>query len=359
MKKRHWIIAAALLLGTTSQAQTEVTAGVMRGKDYGVTYLLPKTEIELIVYTTKHTYEPGELHQYAEQYLRQRNPNTRPNTHWTIDRIETKLIGTPDKEKVYFVKLKDKTVAPLMELTEDGIVRSINLPITTSKSIAPTKEKMTNTGEIGAEAYLTEEILMSNSTAKMAELVAKEIYGIRESRNALLRGETENMPKDGEQLKIMLDNLTRQEQALSELFTGATQSESQIHTIRIEPKEMKDEVVFRFSKKMGILDKDDLAGVPTYISITDMKIPTVTPLEGSETTTKKKELDGIAYNVPGRAHIILTKDNKVIFEDERPVSQFGTTEYLANVLFNKNSTIQVLFDTTTGGLIKVERNEEK
>ena len=29
---------------------------------------------------------------------------------------------------------------------------------------------------------------MASSTAKMAELVAKEIYNIRESKNALLRG---------------------------------------------------------------------------------------------------------------------------------------------------------------------------
>lgn len=51
---------------------------------------------------------------------------------------------------------------------------------------------------------------MSNSSAKMAELVAKEIYSIRESRNALLRGEADNMPKDGAQLKLMLDNLNQQ-----------------------------------------------------------------------------------------------------------------------------------------------------
>ena len=35
---------------------------------------------------------------------------------------------------------------------------------------------------------------MSNSSAKMAELVAKEIYSIRESKNALLRGEADNIP---------------------------------------------------------------------------------------------------------------------------------------------------------------------
>ena len=72
---------------------------------------------------------------------------------------------------------------------------------------------------------------------------------------------------------------------------------------------------------------------------------------------KKKEesLEGIAYRVPGRAQIILRQGNNTLLKTEVPVTQFGTIEYLAPVLFNKNSTIQVLFDTTTGGLIKVER----
>ena len=45
--KKNLLILAALSLSATVAAQTEVTAGVMHGKDYGVTYLLPKTEIEI------------------------------------------------------------------------------------------------------------------------------------------------------------------------------------------------------------------------------------------------------------------------------------------------------------------------
>ena len=56
--KKNILILSALLLTTTSMAQTEVTTGVMRGKDYGVTYLLPKTEIEIVLQTTKHSYTP-------------------------------------------------------------------------------------------------------------------------------------------------------------------------------------------------------------------------------------------------------------------------------------------------------------
>ena len=53
--KRNLMITAALLATLTAAAQTEVTVGVMRGKDYGVTYMLPKTQIEIVLQVTRHT----------------------------------------------------------------------------------------------------------------------------------------------------------------------------------------------------------------------------------------------------------------------------------------------------------------
>ena len=74
---------------------------------------------------------------------------------------------------------------------------------------------------------------------------------------------------------------------------------------------------------------------------------------------KKKEMEGIAYNVPGQAMVTLTDGKKKLYEGEIPVTQFGIIEYLAPVLFNKNSTIKVYFDPVTGGLLKVDREESK
>lgn len=346
--KRKMIWLAGLLITASTYAQTDVTTGIMRGKDYGVTYLLPKTEIEIVVEATKHTYMPGEFCKYADRYLRMNNVSADPEIYWTIDKLQTRVAGVPDKNNVYFVKLKDKTVAPLMELTEDGIVRSINMP-RSNRTVPATKVTAAAQETVDPRKFLTEEILMASSRAKMAELVAKEIYSIRESKNALLRGEADNMPQDGAQLKIMLDNLNLQERAMTEMFSGTLKEESKTFTIRLVPKEMDKEVAFRFSKRLGVVDKDDLAGEPYYITVTDLKTPVIPEDDG------KKKVDGVAYNVPGRAHVILTGNSKVLFDGELPVTQFGTTEYLAPVLFNKNSTIKVLFDTATGGLLKVDR----
>lgn len=51
------IILTGLLLSTSAYAQTEVTAE-LPGKDYGVTYALPKTAINIEVKVNKVTYTP-------------------------------------------------------------------------------------------------------------------------------------------------------------------------------------------------------------------------------------------------------------------------------------------------------------
>ncbi|WP_281643659.1 DUF4831 family protein [Bacteroides zoogleoformans] len=347
--KKNVLIFSALLSAATSVAQTEVTTGVMRGKDYGVTYLLPKTEIEIVLQTTKHSYTPGEFCKYADRYLRLNNVSAEQETYWTLDKVESRVIGLPDKDNVYFVKMKDKTVAPLMELTEEGIVRSINIPFS-GRQNTKTPEVTTPEARIDPRSFLTEEILMSNSSAKMAELVAKEIYSIRESKNALLRGEADNMPKDGAQLKLMLDNLNQQERAMTEMFSGKVKEESKTIVIRLTPEEMQNVVAFRFSKKLGVVADTDLAGEPYYLTITNLKTPDISATEDS-----KKKVDGIAYNLPGKAQLTLIYNNQKLLDESLSVTQFGTVEYLAPVLFNKKSTIKVLFDTATGRLIKVDR----
>lgn len=64
----------------------------------------------------------------------------------------------------------------------------------------------------------------------------------------------------------------------------------------------------------------------------------------------------------GKGYLFLGKSGtgkSKLYEGEIPVTQFGIIEYLAPVLFNKNSTIKVYFDPVTGGLLKVDREESK
>lgn len=58
---------------------------------------------------------------------------------------------------------------------------------------------------------------------------------------------------------------------MTEMFTGNTVEQSQTFTVRITPKEMQNAVISRFSTRLGVVDSNNLAGEPIYISITDLK----------------------------------------------------------------------------------------
>ena len=349
-----------------SYAQTEVTQGVTFGKKFGVTYMLPQTEIKIEAEATRQHYEPGQFSKYAERYLRLRDVKQEAETSWTLDEVKVNIVGVPDPSNIYFVEMKDRTTAPLMELTADGIVRSINLPFTGDKKTEQPQAKQQEDEALpDPRTFLTEEILMTNSTAKMAELVAREIYSIRESKNALLRGEAENLPKDGAQLQIMLDNLNKQEKAMVQMFEGKVTTEKHHFTKRVTPEEMSNHVVFRFSKKLGFVEADDLAGEPVELTIVNKQLIPEQPAEPEGKSSRsiisiltngnKSAIEGVAYNVPGKADVKLTYQHKDIINTELSLTQFGTHEYLADQLFNRNTVTKVLFDVNTGALLKIDR----
>ncbi|WP_302614820.1 DUF4831 family protein, partial [uncultured Bacteroides sp.] len=87
------IMAAGVLMATSAYAQTEVLTGVTRGKDYGVVYSLPKTQIELEIKTSKVSYTPGEFCKYADRYLRLNNVSPTPETYWELTGVKVKSVG--------------------------------------------------------------------------------------------------------------------------------------------------------------------------------------------------------------------------------------------------------------------------
>lgn len=347
-------------------SQTEVTPGVTFGKKFGVTYILPQTEIAIEAKATRQHYEPGQFSQYAERYLRLSGVKLEAETTWTLDEVKLNIVGVPDPTNIYFVEMKDRTTAPLMELTADGIVRSINLPFVGDQKAVQQQVKQQEEEILpDPRSFLTEEILVANSTAKMAELVAREIYSIRESKNALLRGEADNLPKDGAQLQIMLDNLNKQEKAMIQMFEGKVENETIHFSTKVTPENMNNKVVFRFSKKLGFVDADDLSGEPVELSIVNKNLIPEPPVEADGKTSKsivsildngsKTAIEGVAYNVPGKADVKLTYQHKDIINTELSITQFGTREYLSSQLFNRNTMTKVQFDVNTGALLKIDR----
>ena len=350
IKKTLITIGLFASLGIHAQ---DITAYSPNTLDEGIVYFLPKTRLEVKVTANKVTYTPGELCQYAERYLKLQGVSAQPKEYWEIQDIFVVPIGVPDTNKVYAIKLKDKMVTSQVELTDDGIIKAIN---TTNPTILVNDIPLQNTQpkRVDPRSFMTEEMLMAGSTGKTAELIAKEIYNIRESKNSLTRGQADYMPQDGAALKIMLENLDKQEKAFTEMFSGYTQHQSQIFTFYVEPnEEIKDQVVFRFSQKLGVLDNNNLAGEPICISVTnESNLP---PVNEEDKKAKKKPV-GVIYNIPGKGKVSVYGMNRKYFEHNFAVTQFGETEVLTNNLFNKKMNTRVIFNPRTGGIVKIDKD---
>lgn len=348
--KKNIIIALATSMSLVVSAQTQVAEFNPGIAANGVNYTLPKTVLEVEALALKVTYTPGEFARYADRYLHIGEVAADPSIQWKLNTLEVRQEGVPDTSKVYTVKLKDKTVAPMAQLTPSGILVAVNTHADTEEYTLPPVRTVGH--KLEARQYLTEDILSATSIAKMAELTAQEILDIRESKNSIKRGQVESMPKDGASLKIVLDELNRQEEALTQLFTGYTDTTFMARSFTVIPTEDIDEqVLFRFSRKLGFVDADDLAGDPYYLSVKDQH----TVVLPDEKMGVKRKIEGLVYNMPSMASVIISTMQGVVYKKDLPFAQFGTIDTLSPSLFNKGATPKLTLNPATGGILHLEQ----
>lgn len=350
---KYKLLAAACLLATAATAQTEVSDYHPGVTEEGITYFLPDTHVQVVVKATRVHHDPGEFCQYAERYLRLQQVPQVAYDEWTLDGVTLSTFGRADKSRAYTVRLKQKTSAPLVGLSQDGRLLSINTEATVEPALqqpSVVKEKSEN---YSPDNYKTQEILSAGSTSKMAELTAGEIYDIRENRGLLAKGQADFMPKDGEQLRLMLASLDTQEEGLLKLFTGTQTRETHTFVFDVLPKTDGEKVLLmRFSKYLGVVDSDDPAGEAVFLSVTDLK--TLPEVAVDPKAKAKKDVEDVRYAVPGRASVSVFTDDKELASQSFPMAQFGRVEHLGADLFNKKMGTRIQFYPETGGIAKVE-----
>lgn len=357
MNIRNSALLFILALGITPLSAQGISAPYQPGiTQDAVSYWLPKTQLTIQVKAQKQTLKPGEFSRYAERYLRLSDVRDKAEEIWSISDVQILISGIPDKSQLYTLAFNANGTRPYIELTKDGILRAVNVHTdeTTVKPQKPTPVQPAK--KINPQDYMTEEILMAGSTAKMAELTAKEIYSIRESRNAITRGQAEFVPKDGESLKFMLESLSAQEEALLTLFSGTSETEEVTFTINVTPDAViNKQILFRFSTKLGVLPVDNLAGEPVWIDITDRNMTenySVSPdtQKKSSSNKNKKEAAFLYYRIPGRAIVKIYNNRTSFIEQDIQIAQFGKVEVVSSTLMGKHADTKITFDPITGNV---------
>ena len=315
----------------------------------GTSYYLPKTAMKFTLTVEKTQYEPGQFAGYAQRYMKQDDVQLEASTTYRI--VDTRMhnIAMPDTAKRFTLSLDKRYTISTVERTDNGQLLAINAEpkrVTEPAPFVPARKPRA----LNPRDFMNEDMLTAGSTAKMAQLIAQEIYDIRDSRNQLQRGQAEFMPADGQQLRIMMDGLNTQERALRQVFEGTTVKDTTEVTLVFVPTENVDrQLFFRFSRHFGLVDNDDLSGVPYYITVyTDAKATEDTEAQKKE--KKDKDDIGLVVNTPQKVRATLYCENKVVDSYEFNAGQFGGTESLSGALFGKKLTTQIVLNPITGGI---------
>lgn len=343
-------------------AQSEVIKiSALKSANYGVVYSLPLTTLILDVEFSKITLKAGPYARYAEKYLGVTDPIiSEDQTYFSLDKIYLDTKGVPDQKETYLIEFKPKTSAPFVSLTQEGLICAINAEYAPEQQPKrPTNRRDENDAlpTVSVRSTYTEEYLRAGSVAKMAEVAAKQIYKLRESRMDLLTGEAENVPRDGEAMKIVLQQLETQEKALTELFIGSSATQKQTATFEIEPAgNMENQIIFRFSKFLGVVDADDLSGNPVYLNLKKLDAVVETPPVNPKEKNPKPGADAkaIVYNIPGKASVEIFYGTRQMYKGEMQIAQFGTRQTLAASMFDdKKGPIRIYFYPETGAIKQI------
>jgi len=204
-------------------------------------------EVSYNVYYTEITKTRGELYLYSERYLGTSDVIMADSHTFVLDKI--KFIN-PDNHSTPAAKSSGNNWEP----TEKTKIANL-LP-------------------------LSEETMMATNLAKKAESVAKQIYRIREIRMSILSGDAEHMPADGQSMQLVLDELKKQEKALTSMFVGKTTTKTHRQKITFSVSDSDKAIqmpLLKFSKEQGPLNAQDDQGDMVTLNIIRTTQPVLAP----------------------------------------------------------------------------------
>lgn len=350
---KHGILTTLILgMALLATAQDVVQLRPEKFNDYALNYYLPKTVTEIEFVASKTTRKAGEYYQYARKYLGISDVITEDSETWHLESATITSRGEANTDERYQLTFKAGQT-PYIFVSEEHTILSVNTAPDTNTITTATAANQDVINDIDSSKALSSDILMSGSIAKMAEMAAKQIYRIRESRMDILTGDADNMPADGESLRIVIEQLEQQEQALTALFEGTTSVEYVTQKMVYIPTDnVENQVILRFSEHLGFVDASDLCGAPIYLSV-DVTERGEYPLD-NKGVVKKVPKGALAYNIPGKIDISLHFDSKTLAREELSVAQLGVVFGLDPALLSrKKERTYVVFDPTTGGITQI------
>ena len=352
------LIGASMLCASYAQVVEEGEAALV--------YYSPKTTISIDFEYTVETYEPGLYAQYAEAMLGVKDVVTENKTIYRLKDVQIRTATTTDFERPHKVTA-EPGIPLLLTINEKGLLTGYNLPPFSPKdrdrrdrsSFSNTTCKISTT-EV---APFPEEVLQAATPLAQANEVAKQIMHLRETRMYLLNGEVEHAPADGQAMQLVLEELDKQEQALTALFTGKKSFRAEHKKVQIEPiaKNMfkgvrtKEELYF-FSEENGFTDGDNVDADTIKVTIYANPM-TYLPVDDADQKGKKKApaVSQIVYNLPGKCEVEVNYNGQNKAKRTVEIAQYGVDVPLGKDVFTGKELPVIVVSERTGNIVSISK----
>jgi len=331
-------------------------------QESSIVYYSPKTTMVFDFTYQEKTYEKGPFAQYAEELLGIENAVTENKTTYQMKHVSILTRTDVDLERAHKVSAEAGVPIQLLTITDKGLLKGYNLP-----EGGKNRDKNTNTSTERSKAKqetvpsFPEEILEAKSEAEQAQLIAKQIFRLRETRTYLLSGEVEHAPADGTAMKLVLDELDKQEKQFVSLFTGKTTTTIKHKKVNYCPSEQTGKVYKEqlfFSEENGFTDAENIDAQKVVIQAVFQRqhIDTVvTEVPKDKKGKKTIEPSQIVYNLPGYANVVVTYKNETMATKTMPIAQFGIDMPLSKDLFTGKELPVIVVSEKTGNIVSISK----
>ncbi|MBO4250582.1 MAG: DUF4831 family protein [Paludibacteraceae bacterium] len=348
--KKVFVLLLGAMMWCTMGAQ------VMEEGESALVYYSPKTAITVDFTYSIETHEQGIYSDFAEAMLGTDAAETENRTVYTLQKAQIGTATSADYSRPHKV-LPDACVPMLLTINEKGVLKGYNLPAEQSVKKNDKHKSSTNIGQTSDKsmpitiAPFSEEVLEAATPLAQANAVAKQIFRIRETRMYLLNGEVEHLPADGQAMKLVLEELDKQEKALTELFVGKKSVRTEHKRILLEPTE-EDKLLY-FSEENGFTNSDNLDADTIRIKMALH----AQSFKANDSKKKKKgaELSQIVYNLPGSACVSVSYEGGIIEKRTVAVAQLGVDVPIAKDVFTRSELPIIVFNEKTGNIVSISK----
>ena len=352
------LLSTLLICGSAATAQNMVVPAKEREtnakEEVVASYYLPKTVFEIEVEASNKKFKAGPYANDAKRFFGTYAESQDRNS-WEVTNIRIKKRTEPDPAQHYKVYATYGSTGSLIALTEDEILRGVNLSLGFDKNPCPKemnapfppkgmcdKHHKKHMQEPESKEFKTNFKYKENDSIpdkENAQFAFDLINSLRMTRADLLQQNGD----DVHDVNAFIHQIEKEEKELTELFFGKYYTENVKMTFTFTPdKEGNNQEICKFSARNGFEE------VSESINISIKK------KNNASKVSNPSGKSGYVYRIPAIAEIDIKQGKKSIWKGTMEIPQLGTTESLPAGFFDKND-LKALFDKETGALLQISK----